>query len=122
MSEATATETGERPGWLAVLRLTACPAWLRLTRAERDALIADQVRPVLEAYPVTVEWVDVEAFSAAPSDLLIARFADPVAWYELVESLRDTPVFSEPYFEVVSIDVGLIDGYLAYQHRESGRR
>ena len=109
MSETTGTET---PRWVVLVELTSLPAWLGLDRRGRAEIVQRDVDPVLAGFPqIRVEWVDVEAFTGACSDVLIARTADLTAWNRLFERLRDTVLFSVPYFRVERILTGLTDGY-----------
>ena len=97
---------------LAFLHLTALPAWLSKSRAERDALVEREVAPVLAAHPaVRVRWVDVEAFSAESSDVLVAETDDLREWNRLVEALRDSPLFAVPLFRLDRVLVGIEEGF-----------
>jgi hypothetical protein len=106
--------------WLVFVHLSALPSWLALTRAQRAAVVADQVDPLLKAYPdVAVRWVDVESFTADCSDVLIAETADLRGWNHLFEALRDTAIFAVPYFTLERILAGIHDGYRDYEHSVS---
>lgn len=107
MVEATGTTT-----WVIVVELTALPAWLALARADRHGLIEREVLPVTQRYPeIRLRWVDVEAFNAECSDVLIAETAELRTWNRLFEALRDTALFAVPYFRLERILPGLQDGY-----------
>ncbi|WP_304455104.1 darcynin family protein [Nocardiopsis sp. YSL2] len=109
MSEASATETVR---YCAVVRLTALAPWLRLTAAERGAVVADKVVPLLAAHPgVRLRWIDVESFTADCSDIVIAECADPRAWNRCFEDLRDTVLFTVPYFRLDGLHVGIEEGH-----------
>lgn len=113
MDEAIATEM---PWWLVVVELEALPSWLALSRDRRRAVVEEQVAPVLRAHrDVRVRWVDVESLSAECSDLLLAETTDLIAWNRLFEGLRDTPVFTVPYFHANRILAGIPDGHRDYE-------
>jgi hypothetical protein len=111
------TDTGLRH--LAFLHLTALPAWLSMSREQRDELVEREVAPVLAAHPaVRVRWVDVEAFSAESSDVLVAETDDLRAWNRLVEALRDSPLFATPLFRLDRVLVGIEEGFRDYARRD----
>jgi chlorite dismutase len=100
------------------LHLTARPDWLALTRPERRQVISTHVAPVLGRYPqVTLRWFDAEAFSAVPSDVVVAETDDVTAWTDLVEELRDTPLWAVPYFDVHALIPAVEDGFREHETR-----
>jgi chlorite dismutase len=104
--------TDSRLHHLAFVHLTALPAWLSKSREERDELVEREVAPVLAAHPaVSVRWVDVEAFSADSSDVLVAETDDLREWNRLVEALRDTSLFATPLFRLDRVLVGIEEGF-----------
>jgi len=111
MSEANGTETS----WVIVVQLIALPAWLALTREQRRT-IADRIGGEARQHrDVRVRWLDAEAFTADSSDVLLAETSDLTAWYHLFEMLRDTELFTTPYFRLVRIATCIEDGYRAYE-------
>ena len=44
---------------------------------------------------------------------------DPAAYYFAIERLRDSPLFTIPYFEVVDIVPTLEDGFQAFEAAEA---
>ena len=99
---------------------TVTPAWLRLSRAERNAFNATHVRPIFEKHAerISARFCDAEAFSARCSDFVIFQMRALKDFYAMFEELRDTPLFTEPYLTVNDLIVGLEDGF---QHFEAGR-
>ena len=65
--------------------------------------------------PVRIRHFDAEAFAAECTDVAVAETNDLYAWYFVMETLRDSPLFSVPYFEVVSIIPTIEDGFRAYE-------
>lgn len=101
--------------------LKATPAWLRLSREQRRALAAQHLQPVLQASEgLTMRYFDAEAFTAACSDVMMTETHDPAKHYFFMERLRDTPLISAPYFEVVQIVPAMEDGYVAFERAEGG--
>ena len=110
INEAAATETR----FVVFVHLTALPSWLRLPHERRAAVRADELLTAFATHPrIHTQWIDVESYSAASSDILIAHVTDLADWNLLFEKLRDTSFFSEPYFRVDQILVGIEDGYRA---------
>jgi hypothetical protein len=104
------------------VHLTATPAWLALRRPERQEIIAEHVEPLLRSHDaVAIRWFDAEAWSASPSDVLLAQTYDLTAWTDLFEELRDTPLWSVPYFIVERIVPAVEDAFLDYEHRTGQR-
>lgn len=98
-----------------MVQLSALPTWLALPRDQRREAGA-RCLAVARRHPrVRLRWVDVEAFSSGCSDVLIAETPDPRAWYYLFEALRDTELFTVPYFRLEQILSGIDDGYLDYE-------
>ena len=98
------------------VHLTARPAWLALSRDDRHRVIDEEVAPALADHPqVAVRWYDAEAFNASPSDVLVATTTDLRAWNHLVERLRDTSMWSVPYFDVDAILPTVEDAYVEYE-------
>ncbi len=103
--------------YVALVLLRATARWLRLPRVERNAFNDTVLAPVFAQYAgrVAVRHLDMEAFTGRCSDIALLETADPRAFYFLMEELRDTALFTEPYFEVVDILLGLEDGYRAFE-------
>ncbi|MVU80396.1 Darcynin 1 [Nocardia sp. ET3-3] len=100
------------------VHLTAQPAWLALSRQQRSQLIAEHINPLLDKHSrVRVRWFDAEALSARPSDVLTATTDDLQSWSDLMEELRDSPLWSVPYFHVELILPAIEDGYADYEAR-----
>lgn len=106
---------------MVLVQLTALAAWLRLSREQRSHIVEEQVAPVLAAHRgVLARWVDLEAFTADSSDLLLVETDDLLEWNRLFEALRDTALFSEPYFRLDRLLIGAEDGFRDYErHRGS---
>lgn len=103
--------------------LRATPAWLRMSRAERRAQSAEYLAPLLaagEGEGLHMRYFDAEAFSALCSDVMMVETDDPQQHYFFMERLRDTPLITEPYFEVVQIVPTIEDGYVAFENAEAG--
>ena len=102
--------------------LRALPAWLKLPREER-ARIADRAfSSALAENAMAFRYFDAEAFSARASDVALFETTDLRAYYFAMERLRDSPVFAEPYFDVVDIIPTIEDGYQAFESADAAAR
>lgn len=102
--------------YVVIVQLTALPAWLRLTHPERHEIADGEIASALGAHQgCTVRWIDAEAMSAQCSDVMLVETSELGSWNNLWEALRDSSMFTTPYFMLESIVVGIEDGYVAYE-------
>ena len=122
MNETTPTRTVSG-GHTVFLQLIATPAWLALSRAERARIVADEVTPLLKRYSATTQlrWYDAEAYSANPSDLAVVTTTDLGDWQHLFDRLRDTSLWSVPYFTLDRLTVAVEDGFIDYERSRAPR-
>lgn len=97
--------------------LRATPAWLSLPRARRRALADEHLGPILQRLEgqLQMRFFDAEAFTAQCSDVVMTQTADPQHHYFFMEGLRDSPLITQPYFDVVHIIPAIEEGYKAYE-------
>ncbi len=91
-----------------LLLMRATPQWLSLSRADRTAFFETAIQPIFSrvASSVRVRLFDSEYFHGQVSDFIIVE-SDNLHQYKLfIELLRDTKVYSEPYFDIKDIIVG----------------
>lgn len=100
------------------LHLRALPAWLALTRSERHRIGAEAIGEALAETGVTYRHFDAEAFSAECSDIAMLEAADHARLNRVMERLRDSAVFTRPYFELVSIIPAMEDGFRQFEQEE----
>ncbi len=89
--------------------LRATRAWLRLSHADRAAAGRDAFGGGFEG--MTVRYFDAEAFTGRCSDVLVVETASLADHRRLMDRLRDSAIFTEPYFEVVDIIPSIEDTY-----------
>lgn len=94
--------------YAAFLLLTATPAWLTLTNQERERVLLAELQPVLARHreDVRIRYYDTEAYSARASDVLMLEFDAPGAHAKLIDDLRSSSIFTEPYFILQELLVG----------------
>jgi hypothetical protein len=102
--------------YVVIVSLTALPSWLRLSREARADVIATEVEPAMAAHSeCRIRWIDAESMTALCSDVMLVETTNLRGWSHLWERLRDSRLFAEPYFELVSIVPGIEDGYVDYE-------
>ena len=105
------------------LLLRATPAWLSLTRAQRRDVVAQHLTPLLERSPeLRTRHFDAEAFTTVCSDVMLVETIDPAHHYAFIERLRDSPLITVPYFELVHIIPAIEDGFRSFDEAEAGAR
>jgi len=63
---------------------------------------------------------DVEAFSADCSDIIVYE-TDALKEYQfMIDAIRDTEIFTVPYFEIVRILPAVEDGFVDYANHLQG--
>lgn len=96
--------------------MNATPAWLRLSRGERRAFNRDVLIPIFTQYPsVRVRLYDAEAFSARCSDIAVFETENIRDYYFVIEALRDSLIYTVPYFEIVDIIPAIEGGFEQYE-------
>lgn len=104
-----------------LILLKALPAWLAMSREERNGFTEKTLVPIFEKYAeaLHISYHDSEAFHAEISDFMIIKTTDMKSYYFFIEELRDTPVFARPYFELKDLIMGLEDGYKKFEAHEN---
>ena len=95
----------------------ALPAWLRLSRPERNAVFQAEVAPVFDRFKphLSVRLFDAEAFHAEVSDVMLVTGNDLRQYYYFMEALRDTALFGEPYIVLNDVIVSTENGFRDYE-------
>ncbi len=91
-----------------LILMNATPKWLSHTREERSAFFEKKVIPVFQKVnkTVKVQLFDSEYFHAKVSDFMIVTAISLDDYKLLIELLRDTKIYAEPYFEIKDVIVG----------------
>lgn len=111
--ESNQSKSNHQTEFTVFMLLTALPQWLSLSRKERQQYREENLLPILAEFTdVAVNVYDAEAFSANCSDILVFTTKNLTRYYHLIEHLRDSLIFSKPYFQVNMIIPAIRDGYL----------
>ena len=97
----------KKPYTILVL-MNATPKWLTLSRDERAKFVEKNLAPILSEVGATVkvQLFDSEYFHAKVSDFMIINTTMLDDYKLLIERLRDTKFYGEPYFDIKDIIVG----------------
>lgn len=95
--------------------LRALPAWLALSRKERAEISENALHIAFAHDALTFRFFDAEAFSARVSDIAMIEAEQAENYYFAIERLRDTVLFSVPYFEMVEIIPAFENGFQAFE-------
>ena len=100
-----------------LLLMRAMPSWLSLSRAERNHFFEETVAPILSRYSEVchVRVFDSEYFHGVVSDFMVVETNDLEQYSFMIEAMRDTEIFSIPYFDLKDIIVGVENGFRLYE-------
>ncbi|MFE9789312.1 darcynin family protein [Nocardia salmonicida] len=115
MDVTNASSLGVEPTeYTAFMMLTALPAWLALSRPQRRHIADTALGTALAAQTkTTMRFYDAEAFSARCSDIAVFATTDLAEYYLVIEQLRDSALFTTPYFRLEDLIVSVEDGHRA---------
>lgn len=98
------------------IHMRATREWLSLSRDQRNHFRDTVLNPIFARYPsVKVRFFDVEAFTAKCSDIAMFETTDIRQYYFVIDAIRDSKVFTEPYFEFLDIFPAVENGFEDYE-------
>ena len=98
------------------VHLSARKEWLQMNRSDRNSYFLILKKDIFEKYPdVLIRLFDAEAFTVFCSDLVMFETENIQSYYFLIEELRDSKIYTEPYFDVVSILPAIENGFLEFE-------
>jgi len=100
-----------------VILISTTEKWLRLSRPERNKFTEQVLGPILVKYKesLDVRMFDAESFNARNTDFIVIETTDLNQYYFFWEEIRDSKVYTEPYFIVNEIVVGKEDGFKEFE-------
>jgi hypothetical protein len=100
-----------------LILMRATPAWLSLSRDKRREFFEKEITPIFAKFSdsLKIRLFDSEAFHAKTSDFMIIECENLKEYYYFIEFLRDTKIFSEPYFELNEIITGVENGFQEFE-------
>ncbi|GLQ29968.1 darcynin family protein [Litoribrevibacter albus] len=98
------------------VHMNATKEWLSMSREERGQYFDKIQSNIFSNYPsVSVRLYDAEAFTTKCSDIAVYETENIQDYYFLIEALRDTEIYTVPYFEIVDIFPAIEDGFAEYE-------
>jgi hypothetical protein len=98
------------------VHMVATKQWLSLDRDRRNRFTQEVLNPIFEKYPsVRVRFYDVEAFTARCSDIAVFETEEIQDYYFTIDAIRDTEIFTVPYFNFVEVIPGIEGGFTEYE-------
>ena len=96
--------------------MNATKEWLSLSREDRGKYFVEIQQEIFSRYPgVNMRLYDVEAFSTKCSDIVVYETESIQDYYFLIDALRDSKIYTVPYFEIVDIFPAIEEGFLEYE-------
>jgi hypothetical protein len=85
--------------------LDATPQWLALSRQQRTDYYQHTIMPIFARFSASIKLrlFDSEYFNARVSDILLLETTSMSDYRLLIEMLRDTEIYSVPYFLITDI-------------------
>ena len=96
--------------------MRATKEWLTLSRNQRNEFVETNLNPLFAQYTsVSVRFYDAEAFSTRCSDIAMFETENLQEYYFLMDGIRDSKIFTVPYFEFIEIIPALEGGFAEYE-------
>ncbi|GLX79013.1 darcynin [Thalassotalea insulae] len=98
------------------VHMNATKEWLSLSRTARNEYFTHTLGEIFARYPsVSLRLYDAEAFTTKCSDIAVYETEVIQDYYFLIDALRDSKIFTVPYFEIVDIFPAIEEGFNEYQ-------
>lgn len=100
-----------------LILISTTEKWLRLARKDRTKYFEDFISPIINKYSkaLTVRMFDAEAFNSRNTDFLIVETSNLNDYYYFWEQIRDSKIYTEPYFVVNEIIVGQENAFREFE-------
>lgn len=96
-----------------LLLLKATTKWMGLSKVYRDKVFTDVVYPLFMHYTndLQIKVFSTEAFHASVSDVINIETENIEEYYRFLQQLKSSRIFSEEYFELHDVIVGMENGF-----------
>ena len=96
-----------------LLLLKATPKWLGLSKDYREKIFKDFMYPLFLKFTneLKIQLHNSEAFHATVSDVINIETENLKIYYDFLQQLKSSKIFSEEYFELRDIIVGIENGF-----------
>lgn len=104
----TGSEMHKESNFHILLLLNASREWLSLSREARTLFFRQKLQPAFARVQNTVKvrFFDTEYFHARVSDFIYLEAGNLHDYQLLMEMLRDTELYTSPYFHLIDIIIG----------------
>tara|TARA_B110001454_G_C12723270_1_gene436155 strand:+ start:34546 stop:34884 length:339 start_codon:yes stop_codon:yes gene_type:complete len=101
------------------LHFKVLPKWLKLSRNRRREIFENEIQILIGKFrEINFSWIDLEAFSSDVTDIAELTTSDIQRYYFFIEELKDSQFFTEEYFDLVKIQMGIIEGFKHYEQQQ----
>lgn len=89
----------------AIFLLNATPAWLSLSRQQRNDFFEHTLQPIFHHFGtrIKIRLFDAEYYHGRVSDMMLVEAENHNEYRYFIELLRDTPVYTIHYFHIIDI-------------------
>lgn len=96
-----------------LLLLKASAKWLALSKAYREKIYTDVMFPLFMKFKdeLSIQLFNTEAFHSSVSDVINIETEDLQLYYQFLQQLKTSRIFSEEYFELRDVIVGVENGF-----------
>lgn len=100
-----------------LILLSTTEKWLRLTRPQRGEFVSTALEPIIGRYSdsLKLKMFDSESMNARHTDFIIIETNDLNKYYHFWEEIRDSKIYTEPYFIVNEIIVGQEEAFKEFE-------
>lgn len=100
-----------------VILIATTEKWLRLSRKDRAAFVEKDLQPIIIKYSATVSvrMFDSESSHPKHTDFLIIETSSLRDYYHFWEEIRDSKIYTEPYFIVNEIVTGQENAFREFE-------
>ncbi len=96
-----------------LLLLKATPKWLALSKTYREKIFTDVMYPLFLEFTedLNIQLFNSGAFHATVSDVINIETESIESYYRFLQDLKSSRVFSEEYFDLHDVVVGIENGF-----------
>jgi hypothetical protein len=96
-----------------LLLLKATAKWLGLSKTYREKIYTDIMFPLFISFKtdLKIQLFNAEAFHSGVSDVITIETENLEIYYHFLRQLKGSRIFSEEYFELRDIVVGMENGF-----------
>lgn len=107
-----------------LLLIKSTPKWLGLSKAYRERTYNDVLFPLFMEYgsDLRIKLFSAEAFHSTVSDVINIETESMEQYYKFLQQLKSSRVFSEEYFELQDVVVGIENGFRKFNEEAAKKK